>query len=99
MTKAQSRNQGSISSTFYVQLLQRRFQRRKKTVKLSVSFYAFGIYERKSCVLNVGEIDTRFSGKKYLTIKLFFSLCLRSLKMLNTDSKINNLVLSTHLVS
>jgi hypothetical protein len=30
----------------------------KKTVKSAVSFGAFGIYERKSCFLNVGEIDT-----------------------------------------
>jgi len=30
----------------------------KKTVKLAVSFGAFGTYERKSCTLNIGEIDT-----------------------------------------
>ncbi len=32
----------------------------KNTVKSSVSFYAFGIYERKSCTWNVEEIDGRF---------------------------------------
>jgi len=31
----------------------------KNTVKLSVSFYTFGIYERKSCTQNVDEIDGR----------------------------------------
>ncbi len=31
----------------------------KNTVKSSVSFYAFGIYERKICTKNVGEIDSR----------------------------------------
>jgi len=30
----------------------------KNTVKSSVSFYTFGINERKSCTLNVDEIDT-----------------------------------------
>jgi len=30
----------------------------KKTVKSSVSFYAFGIYVRKSCTKNIDEIDT-----------------------------------------
>jgi len=30
----------------------------KKTVKSAVSFGAFGTHERKSCTLNVGEIDT-----------------------------------------
>ncbi len=30
----------------------------KNTVESSVSFYAFGIYERKSCMQNVDEIDT-----------------------------------------
>jgi len=29
----------------------------KNTVKSSVSFYAFGIYERKSCTYNVDEIE------------------------------------------
>ncbi len=29
----------------------------KNTVKSSVSFSAFGIYERKSCTLNVDEIE------------------------------------------
>ena len=31
----------------------------KNTLKSSVSFYAFGIYVRKSCTFNVDEIDTR----------------------------------------
>ncbi len=30
----------------------------KNSVKQSVSFYAFGTYERKSCTQNVDEIDT-----------------------------------------
>ncbi len=30
----------------------------KNTVKSKVSFYTFGIYGRKSCLLNIGEIDT-----------------------------------------
>jgi hypothetical protein len=35
-----------------------RSQKRKNSVKLSVSFYAFGIRARKSCAKNVDEIDT-----------------------------------------
>jgi len=31
----------------------------KNTVKSSVSFYAFGIYESKSCTYDVDEIDFR----------------------------------------
>jgi len=31
----------------------------KKRVKLSIFFYAFGIFKRKSCTKNVDEIDTR----------------------------------------
>ncbi len=31
---------------------------RKNSVKLSVSFYAFGIYARKSCTQNVDEIES-----------------------------------------
>ncbi len=31
----------------------------KITVKSSVSFYAFGIYERKSCAYNVDEIEPK----------------------------------------
>jgi len=31
---------------------------RKKTVKSAVSFGTFGTYECKSCMQNVGEIDT-----------------------------------------
>ena len=52
--------QGSISSTFYVQLLLVDPESVKITVKSSVSFYAFGIYRCKSCLMNVDEIDTRF---------------------------------------
>jgi hypothetical protein len=33
-------------------------QKRKNSIKLSVSFYAFGIYVHKSCAYNVDEIDT-----------------------------------------
>jgi len=36
-----------------------RSQKLKKTVKLSVSFCAFGICEHKSCLKNVGEINFR----------------------------------------
>jgi hypothetical protein len=32
-------------------------QKRKISVRLSVSFYSFGIYRRKSCLKNVDEID------------------------------------------
>jgi len=32
-------------------------QKNKNSVKLSVSFYAFGIYARKNCVQNADEID------------------------------------------
>jgi len=31
----------------------------KSTVKSSVFFYAFGIYERKSCMLTVDEIEPK----------------------------------------
>jgi len=41
--------------SFYV----RRSQKRKNTVKSSVSFYAFGICERKSCKKNIDEIEPR----------------------------------------
>jgi hypothetical protein len=41
-------------SRFYA----RRFQKRKKDSQVVNLFYAFGIYERKSCTLNVDEIDT-----------------------------------------
>jgi hypothetical protein len=37
----------------------------KKTVKLSVSFYAFGIYMRKSYMWNVDEIEPRLSFHIY----------------------------------
>ncbi len=33
----------------------------KNTVKSSVCFYAFGIYERKSCTQDVDEIEPRFA--------------------------------------
>jgi hypothetical protein len=36
----------------------RRSQKRKNSVKSSVSFYTFGIYEHKGCSKNVDEIDT-----------------------------------------
>jgi len=39
----------------------------KNTVKSSVSFYAFGIYERKSCTYNVDDIEPRSS----LTVPLY----------------------------
>ncbi len=45
--------QGSISSTFYIRLFSVQIP---KVVNL---FYAFGIYEHKSCTQNVDEIDTR----------------------------------------
>jgi len=38
---------------FYVH----RSQKRKNTVKSSVSFCAFGAFAQKSCLLNIGEID------------------------------------------
>jgi len=34
-----------------------RSSKRKKSIKLSVSIYAFGIYMRKSCTKNVDEIE------------------------------------------
>jgi len=54
-----------VSSTFYKFFLYESelsiyacsSQKRKNSVKLSVSFYAFGIYWRKSCSENVDEID------------------------------------------
>jgi len=52
-------NYVSISSTFYEQLFMPRSQKRKNSVKSSVSFYAFGICVHKSCAKNVDEIDTR----------------------------------------
>jgi len=48
--------------------------RRKSSFKSSVSFYAFGIYERKSCTKNVDEIDTR--GLKHAAREI----CLCSLR-------------------
>jgi hypothetical protein len=50
--------QGSISSTFYVQLLRSQIPNAQKTVKLGVLFGAFRSYDSKSCTHNVGEIDT-----------------------------------------
>ncbi len=51
----QDLDQGSISSTYlraaFTPLYARSSQKRKNSVKLSVSFYAFGIYGRKSCSL------------------------------------------------
>ncbi len=39
---------------------ERRSLKCKNSVKLSVSFYAFGIYHRKSCIQNIDEIDPRY---------------------------------------
>ncbi len=36
-----------------------RSQKRKKDIQVFNIFYAFGIYERKSCAKNVGEFDYR----------------------------------------
>ncbi len=44
--------QGSISRTFYEKLLFLQIRKRKNSVKLSVSFYAFEICIRKSCSKN-----------------------------------------------
>jgi len=38
----------------------------KNSVKLSVSFYVLGIYERKSCRWNVNEIERRWTNLKHL---------------------------------
>jgi len=67
--------QGSISRTFYEKLLFLQIRKRKNSVKLSVSFYAFGICARKSFAKNVDEIDTRYQ-KAQNTVKLsvFFTL-------------------------
>ncbi len=47
-------------------------QKRKNSVKLSVSFYAFGIYWRKSCSQNVDEIETQcYLRRVYNTSKKF----------------------------
>ncbi len=43
----------------------------KNTVKSSVSFYAFGIYERKICTKNVGEIDSRWPFLLYFVPMMF----------------------------
>ncbi len=56
-------------SSFYLW----RSQKRKKTVKSSVSFCAFGIFARKSCLLNVGEIDTSNRRKSYRRVKTVVS--------------------------
>ncbi len=51
---------GSISSMFYVQLLRSQIPKAEKRYWwLNCIFYTFGIYECKSCALNVDEIDTR----------------------------------------
>ncbi len=49
---------------------------RKKTVKLAVSFGAFGTYGRKSCTQNVDEIDPRCvnSGLDFAKMIIFWSL-------------------------
>ncbi len=38
-----------FTNIFMYSFYARSSQKRKNSVKLSVSFYAFGIYERKSC--------------------------------------------------
>ncbi len=55
-------NLGSISSTFYVHILQKRSQMHKNDSQVVNLFYDFGIYELKSCSLNVGEICHRWWG-------------------------------------
>jgi hypothetical protein len=58
-------DQVSISSTFYVQLLLTQIPKAQKdTDDLTVFFYAFRIYERKSCMQNIGEIDPRKRGSR-----------------------------------
>jgi hypothetical protein len=49
---------GSISPTYILMKSSRSSQKLKNSFKLSLSFYAFGIFMLKSCSLNVDEIDT-----------------------------------------
>jgi len=46
-------------------------QKRKNSVKSSVSFYTFGIYRRKSCSKNIDEIDTCRQFHQYFKYKFF----------------------------
>ena len=50
----------NFTNIFTLRFYARRFQKGKKTDDLTVYFCAFEIYERKSCTLNVDEIDPWF---------------------------------------
>jgi len=55
----------NFTNMFKCSFYMRRFQMSKNDSQVVDHFYAFGIYERKSCLWNVDEIDTCSSeGKK-----------------------------------
>jgi len=54
-------------------------------VKLSVSFYAFGIHARKSCSKNVDEIDTCNQFHQHLTSSIFVKIILIAKNISNTQ--------------
>jgi len=66
----------------------------KNTVKSSVSFYAFGICEHKSCTENVDEIDTWFLRmillSSFLIIKVVKKLALKSQRVGFSDAALNS---------
>ncbi len=63
---------------------ERRSRMRNKTVKSALSFYAFGLRKRKSCTLNVDEIDPRCQFHQRSTSSFCDSRSQKSKKILTT---------------